>query len=181
MERAACLRSSKCQTQRLQSILLLSPRATKFLSSAASRPSAQGRLDPFAAPRRTTAICAKRPAGIDVERLLRTATVDVAVRRGNQWFGVSRILATFLRRDFRLSDFCHPPEDQGEQAFMIAGRADTRHRRGRTTKSVDSRPPRKRRLHWLCHLLRPPADQGPLFGVVLVRVRSCLGPFRREE
>src|ERR1700678_4263576 len=64
---------------------------------------------------------------------------------------------------------------------MIAGRADTLHRRGRTTKSVDSWPPWKRRLHWLCHLLRPPADQGTLFGVVLVRVRSCLGLFRAKN
>src|ERR1700733_202136 len=60
---------------------------------------------------------------------------------------------------------------------MIPERADTRHRRGRPTKSVDSWPPWKRRLHWLCHLLRPPADQGPLFWVVLVRVRSFLSFF----
>ena len=41
-------------------------------------------------------------------------------------------VATFVFRTF-----VHPPEEQGQQAFMIAERADTRHRRGRTTKSVE--------------------------------------------
>ena len=55
-----------------------------------------------------SANCAQRTAGPDVNRTSLVATGDVAVRRGNQWFGLSCILATLLRRDFRLSDFCPP-------------------------------------------------------------------------
>ena len=51
--------------------------------------------------------------GAHVKRTLWIVTRNVAVRRGNPWFGLSRVLATFLRRDFRLSDFCPPPGDRG--------------------------------------------------------------------
>ena len=40
-----------------------------------------------------TAFCAFRSVGIDVERSLRIATGDIGVGRGNQWFGLSCILA----------------------------------------------------------------------------------------
>src|ERR1700722_3339126 len=38
------------------------------------------RLDPFAEPSATTAICAKLTVGVDLKRSLKVATVDVAVR-----------------------------------------------------------------------------------------------------
>jgi hypothetical protein len=98
--------------------------------------------------RATAAICAQPTAGVDVKRSLWTPTlVSGAETRG---FGLSCILFT--------QTFAHPPE---EQALMIAGRADTRYRRSRTTKSVDSWQHLEAALHWLSHLGRLAPDQGP--------------------